>query len=215
MIWAVQSSLLSSYRALIRYSARLMLAWEPVMVTCLSVEPSTGLAILIWAPDIWRISLIFAPWRPMMQPMSWGRTNKWLVPGTTGEKRKKKSGWRCNLHDLHRLEWSAHESQSAQRRPSQLRGTRETTVSVLMITHLYDRSLSAHLPWKPWLLCAIGKGLCCIASWWSLVSCWNVEGKDTKTVLMMGEKNIQLEFCKYFPCKIGDERKKWDGIWKK
>lgn len=61
-----------SYRALIRYSARLMLAWEPVMVTCLSVEPSTGLAILIWAPDIWRISLIFAPWRPMMQPMSWG-----------------------------------------------------------------------------------------------------------------------------------------------
>lgn len=75
--------------------------------------------------------------------------------------------------------------------------------------------LSAHLPWKPWLLCAIGKGLCCIASWWSLVSCWNVEGKDTKTILMKGEKNIQLEFCKYFPCKIVDERKKWDGAWKK
>lgn len=37
----------ASYRALIRYSARLMLAWVPVMVTCLSVEPSTGLAILI------------------------------------------------------------------------------------------------------------------------------------------------------------------------
>lgn len=56
-----------------------MLAWEPVMVTCLSVEPSTGLAILIWAPDIWRISLIFAPWRPMMQPMSWGRENEWVA----------------------------------------------------------------------------------------------------------------------------------------
>lgn len=42
----------ATHRALIRYSARLMLAWEPVMVTCLSVEPSTGLAILIWAPDI-------------------------------------------------------------------------------------------------------------------------------------------------------------------
>lgn len=65
-----------SYRALIRYSARLMLAWEPVMVTCLSVEPSTGLAILIWAPDIWRISLIFAPWRPMMHPMSWEKSHQ-------------------------------------------------------------------------------------------------------------------------------------------
>lgn len=58
------------YRALIRYSARLMLAGEPVMVTCRSVEPSTGLAILICAPDIWRISLILAPWRPMMQPIN-------------------------------------------------------------------------------------------------------------------------------------------------
>lgn len=34
-------------RALMRYSAKLMLAWEPVIVTCRSVEPSTGLAILI------------------------------------------------------------------------------------------------------------------------------------------------------------------------
>jgi len=36
-----------------------------------------------------------------------------------------------------------------------------------------SRSLfqSVHLPWKPWLLCAMGKGLCCMASWWSLVSC--------------------------------------------
>lgn len=47
-----------------------MLAGEPVMVTWRSVDPSTGLAILIWAPDICLISLILAPWRPIMQPMS-------------------------------------------------------------------------------------------------------------------------------------------------
>ena len=62
-----------AYRALIRYSARLMLAGDPVIVTWRSVDPSTGLAILIWAPDIWRISLIFDPWRPIMQPISYDR----------------------------------------------------------------------------------------------------------------------------------------------
>lgn len=50
-----------TYLTLIRYWAKLMLAADPVMVTCLSVDPSTGLAILICAPDIWRISLILAP----------------------------------------------------------------------------------------------------------------------------------------------------------
>lgn len=59
-----------AYLTLIRYWARLMLAADPVMVTCRSEEPSTGLAILICAPDIWRISLILAPWRPMIQPIS-------------------------------------------------------------------------------------------------------------------------------------------------
>lgn len=44
---SVMDVLQLAHRALIRYSARLILAWEPVMVTCLSVEPSTGLAILI------------------------------------------------------------------------------------------------------------------------------------------------------------------------
>lgn len=52
---------LETYLTLIRYWAKLMLAADPVMVTCLSVDPSTGLAILICAPDIWRISLILAP----------------------------------------------------------------------------------------------------------------------------------------------------------
>ena len=59
-----------SHLALMRYSARLMLAGEPVMVTWRSVDPSTGFAILIWAPDICLISLILAPWRPMMHPIS-------------------------------------------------------------------------------------------------------------------------------------------------
>lgn len=59
-----------SHLALMRYSARLMLAGEPVMVTWRSVDPSTGLAILIWAPDICLISLILAPWRPMIHPIS-------------------------------------------------------------------------------------------------------------------------------------------------
>lgn len=56
----------------------------------------------------------------------------------TRNNRKKinKSSWSYDFHDLHRLEWSAHESQSAQRHPSQLRGTRETTVSVLMLANL-------------------------------------------------------------------------------
>lgn len=47
-----------------------MLTGLPVMVTCLSLEPSVWLPILMWAPDICLISLILLPCRPMMQPMS-------------------------------------------------------------------------------------------------------------------------------------------------
>lgn len=60
-----------SHLALMRYWATLMLAGEPVMVTWRTAEPSVAPAILIWAPDIWRISLILLPCLPMMQPMSW------------------------------------------------------------------------------------------------------------------------------------------------
>ncbi len=59
-----------SYLALMRYCATLMLAGEPVMVMWRTAEPSVAPAILIWAPDIWRISLILLPCLPMMQPMS-------------------------------------------------------------------------------------------------------------------------------------------------
>lgn len=48
-----------------------MLTGDPVMVTCRSLEPSVWFPILMWAPDICRISLILLPCRPMMQPMSW------------------------------------------------------------------------------------------------------------------------------------------------
>lgn len=41
-----------SYRALMRYWARLMLAGVPVMVIWRSDDPSMALAILICAPDI-------------------------------------------------------------------------------------------------------------------------------------------------------------------
>lgn len=187
----------SSYRALIRYSARLMLAWEPVMVTCLSVEPSTGLAILIWAPDIWRISLIFAPWRPMMQPMSWGRKRNCSYQGRQGKKIK--SGRRCNLlHDLHRLEWSARESQSAQRHPSQLRGSRETTVSVLMIANLSDTSYLPTYPGSPGCYVQLGKGS---AAWpagevWWAVEMWK---ENTQTILMKGEKRYPSGILQLFP----------------
>lgn len=60
------------YLALMRYWARLMLAGVPVMVIWRSDDPSMALAIFICAPDIWRISLILVPWRPIMQPISWG-----------------------------------------------------------------------------------------------------------------------------------------------
>lgn len=63
--------LLKGYLALMRYCARLMLAGVPVMVIWRSDEPSMALAILICAPDICRISFIFVPWRPIMQPISW------------------------------------------------------------------------------------------------------------------------------------------------
>lgn len=49
-----------------------MLTGDPVMVTCRSLEPSVWFPILMWAPDICRISLILLPCRPMMQPISWG-----------------------------------------------------------------------------------------------------------------------------------------------
>lgn len=63
---------LKGYLALMRYWARLMLAGVPVMVIWRSDEPSMAFAILICAPDICRISFILVPWRPMMQPISWG-----------------------------------------------------------------------------------------------------------------------------------------------
>lgn len=44
--------------ALMSHWARLILSVEPVMVTCLPEEPSTVLAILIGALDIWQTSLI-------------------------------------------------------------------------------------------------------------------------------------------------------------
>lgn len=106
--------------ALIRYSARLMLAGEPVMVTWRSVDPSTGFAILIWAPDICLISLILDPWRPMMHPIrSFGMVISW------------------------ELVWA-----------------------------------EASIPVNPWLLGAMGKGLCCIASWCSLVSCGEIAAEE-------------------------------------
>lgn len=55
-----------------------MLAGVPVMVIWRSDDPSMALAILIWAPDIWRISLILVPWRPIMQPISWEEMAKAL-----------------------------------------------------------------------------------------------------------------------------------------
>lgn len=65
-----------AHLALMRYWARLMLAGVPVMVIWRSDDPSMALAILIWAPDIWRISLILVPWRPIMQPISWEESVK-------------------------------------------------------------------------------------------------------------------------------------------
>lgn len=43
------------------------------MVTCRSPAPSAWFPILMWAPDICRISLILLPWRPITQPISWGK----------------------------------------------------------------------------------------------------------------------------------------------
>lgn len=67
-----------AHLALMRYWARLMLAGVPVMVIWRSDDPSMALAILICAPDIWRISLILVPWRPIMQPISWEESGKVL-----------------------------------------------------------------------------------------------------------------------------------------
>lgn len=64
------STVLTSYLALIRYWAMLMLAGGPVIVTWRAAEPSVALAILMWAPETWRISLILLPCLPIMQPMN-------------------------------------------------------------------------------------------------------------------------------------------------
>lgn len=61
-----------SYLALMRYWATLILAGEPVIVTWRTAEPSVALAILMWAPDTWRISLILLPCLPIMQPINYG-----------------------------------------------------------------------------------------------------------------------------------------------
>lgn len=173
---SVMDVLQLAHRALIRYSARLILAWEPVMVTCLSVEPSTGLAILIWAPDIWRISLIFAPWRPMMQPMSWGRKRLWKhVCNRQDTKTINTINKQMRLTSFGMVSsWepvcaeASIPAEEIQRNPMSVL-TRRIVTNLQQSHSLF---LSVHLPWKPWLLCAMGKGLCCMASWWSLVSCW-------------------------------------------
>lgn len=69
--------------------------------------------------------------------------------------------------DLHRLEWSAHESQFVQRHPSQLKEHKSELIAWINRNRQQSNSSSqeVHLPWKPWLLCAMGKGLCCMASW--------------------------------------------------
>lgn len=111
------------------------------------------------------------------------------------------------LHDLHRLEWSARESQSAQRRPSQLRGTREATVNVWTMAELNHiciicpptlEALVAMCNWEGALL--HGQ----LVKFGELLKCGRKGHKDNYDE---GGKKIQLEFCKYFPCKI-DERKK-------
>lgn len=77
----------------------------------------------------------------------------------------------------HRLEWSVRESLSAQTRPYQLQN-RETHSLRQPISSLHaayrvcPRVLS---PVNPWLLGARGNGLCCIANWWSLVSCGDTD----------------------------------------
>ena len=60
---------------LIRYWVKLILATEPVS---LPEEPSTRLAILILALDIWRISLMLAPWCLIVQPIKlFGMMSTW------------------------------------------------------------------------------------------------------------------------------------------
>lgn len=62
-----------------------MLTGDPVMVTCRSPAASVWFPILMWAPDICRISLILLPCRPMMQPMSWrGRREQLKGPCRAG-----------------------------------------------------------------------------------------------------------------------------------
>lgn len=88
-----------THLALMRYWARLMLAGVPVMVIWRSDDPSMALAILIWAPDIWRISLILVPWRPIMQPISWEESGK-VLKGRSQRKHSlcyRKYGSFCNI----------------------------------------------------------------------------------------------------------------------
>ena len=60
-----------------------MLVGEPVIVTCRMGEPSDVLAILMWAPETWRISLILLPCLPIMQPMNWAERESKNKPGST------------------------------------------------------------------------------------------------------------------------------------
>lgn len=59
-----------SHLALMRYWATPMLAGEPLIVTWRMAEPSVALAILMCAPETWRISLILLPCLPIMQPIN-------------------------------------------------------------------------------------------------------------------------------------------------
>ena len=72
-----------SYLALIRYWATLILAGEPVIVTCRMGEPSAVLAILMWAPETWRISLILLPCLPIIQPINWTERKSKNKPRST------------------------------------------------------------------------------------------------------------------------------------
>ena len=94
---------LFSHLALMRYCARLMLAGVPVMVIWRSDDPSMALAILICAPDIWRISLILVPWRPIMQPISWEGNGGWTQYGGTSDRRMCCEGNHAASHPTQKL----------------------------------------------------------------------------------------------------------------
>lgn len=49
---------------------------------------------------------------------------------------------------------------------------------VIKLSHWKLMGLLYCIPVNPWLLGAMGKGLCCIASWWSLVSCGEIAAEE-------------------------------------